>query len=782
MYSPANQTHFSLTIEDFQHDLQVHSFSGQESINTPFAFNVELVSERPNLDLESLLHKPAFLAFNEHGAGIHGQIYRVAQGDSGKRLTRYRLTLVPQLACLAHRINQRIFQQLTVAQIIAQILEEHGILGDAYQFHLGTVYPPRDYCVQYDESDLQFIQRLCSEEGISFHFRHSRSQHVLVFGDDQTVFPRLGQPTAYQQDSGMAADHPVIKHFDLRLETRTSRTTRRDYDFENPRLLLEADHRPQPQKTEPDLEDYDYPGRFTHRERGRLLSKRALERHRADYRQAKGKSDQPTLVSGHFLALSEHPRQEWNDLWLLTRITHEGRQPQVLEESIGNDTGEPEDDFHQGYRNHFTATPWDVFYRPPRIEKPRVSGSQTARVTGPEGEEIHCDQYGRVKVFFYWDRVGTADDKSSCWLRVASSWAGNSHGSVTIPRVGMEVLVTFMEGDPDQPIICGCLVNAVNPTPYELPAHKTRTVLRSRSSPDSTGFNELHLEDRTGQELIYLRAQRDMEQKIENDSRLEVGNERREIIKGNSIAELEAEEHRTVTADRKVELKANDYLHVASSSHTRVGQVLVAEAGQEVHLKAGANLILDAGACITLKAGGQHIVIGAEGIFSSTPINLGGAPFAGTAANPLSPLTPDALLAAQVLPVHGNEAGQAPDSPHRLSVTVSPLPGFAGYANEPYRLLASGTVIQEGLTGPNGQVVFEKVPGMASYEIQLTNGHHFDIEPNESPSTAEPDQRLARQGFRAYETDTEQHKPGASAQAYRAQSSQPGDEQEEPSV
>ncbi|WPO47730.1 type VI secretion system tip protein VgrG [Pseudomonas sp. S1Bt23] len=643
MFNASPQTQFSLTLNDFKHDLQVLSFTGQESISAPYSFDLELVSERPDLDIESLLHKQAFLAFNNSGAGIHGQVYRIAQGDSGKRLTRYSLTLVPQLAYLAHRTNQRIFQQQTVPHIIAQVLEEHGIQSNAYQFQLGSIYPARDYCVQYNESDLYFIQRLCWEEGIHYHFQHSQQGHVLVLGDDQTIFPRLGRPTAYVQDSGLVADDPVIKGFSLRLATRTSRTSQRDYDFEKARMTLEADCHPAPRDGQPDLEDYRYPGGFLQRERGKQLSQRTLEGHRADYRQAEGKSDQPSLVSGHFLELCEHPRQEWNDLWLLTSIRHEGLQPQVLEESLPSDTRERKDDFHQGYRNTFTATPWDVFYRPQQAyEKPRILGSQTAVVTGPQGEEIHCDQYGRVKVQFHWDRAGLIDDKSSCWLRVASSWAGTSHGAVTIPRVGMEVLVSFLEGNPDFPLISGCLSNSANPVPYELPAHKTRSVFRSRSSPDSTGFNELHLEDRSGQELIYLRAQRDMEQKVENDSRLEVGNERKEIIKGNSIVVLEAEDQRTVTADRKVQLKANDYLLVGNSSHTRVGQTLVAEAGQEVHLKAGANLILEAGASITLKAGGQHIVIGPGGIFSSSDIQLGGAPVGGTAANPILPgaLTP----------------------------------------------------------------------------------------------------------------------------------------------
>ncbi|WP_234592399.1 type VI secretion system tip protein TssI/VgrG, partial [Pseudomonas aeruginosa] len=411
MFNPANQTHFSLTLDGLRHDLQVLAFNGHEGISRPYRFELELVGERAGLDLETFLHRPAFLSFTPQGQGVHGLVYGAAQGDAGKRLTRYRLTLVPHLAYLAQRNNQRIFQHLTVPQIVALILEEHGILADAYRFQLGTRYPEREYCVQYDESDLHFVQRLCAEEGIHFHFRHSAEAHLLVFGDDQTVFPRLGRPTAYVHDSGLVADEPVIKRFSLRLASRTTRTTRRDYDFEKPRLLLEAGNRPAADApAEPDLEDYDYPGRFVDRQRGKLLSQRALERHRADRRLGEGVSDQPLLVSGHFLEIAEHPRAEWNDLWLLSEVFHEGKQPQVLEENVTSDTSASTDDFQQGYRNRFLATPWEVFFRPPlEHPKPRVLGSQTAVVTGPPGEEIHCDRYGRVRVQFHWDREGQGD-------------------------------------------------------------------------------------------------------------------------------------------------------------------------------------------------------------------------------------------------------------------------------------------------------------------------------------------------------------------------------------
>jgi type VI secretion system secreted protein VgrG len=637
MFAPANQAHFTLSLEGVEHDFKLLEFQGREAISQPYRFDLELVSERSDLDLESLLHRPAFLALAPDGSGIHGLVHQAAQGESGQRLTCYRLTLVPQLAYLAHRTNQRIFQHLSVPQIVAQVLEEHGIQADAYRFGLGPViYPKREYCVQYDESDLHFIQRLCEEEGIHYHFEHSANGHVLVFGDDQTVFPKLAA-TAYQQDSRLVADQPVIKRFGLRLETRTSRVTRRDYDFEKPRLTMEAAFH---SDFQPDLEDYDYPGRFTERARGKHLSQRALERHRHDYELAEGESDQPQLASGHFLPLGEHPRSDWNQLWLLTEVLHEGKQPQVLEESVTSHV-ETGDGFVQGYRNHFSATPWDIPFRPAlNHPKPKVLGSQTAVITGPAGEEIHCDEYGRVKVQFHWDRETQADDKTSCWLRVSSSWAGDRYGGIAIPRVGMEVLVTFLEGDPDQPLVTGCLYHKEHQVPYDLPANKTRTVFKTLSSPGGGGYNELRIEDRKGAEQIYLHAQRDWDENIEHDQKIRVGHERHDTVDANSYSEYRAEEHRTTHADRKTEIRANDHLTVGNSQHLKIGSGQFVEAGQEIHLSSGLKVVLEAGSELTFKAGGSFIKLDASGITMVGPVirmNSGGSPGKGSGAAPVLP-------------------------------------------------------------------------------------------------------------------------------------------------
>ncbi|MGY2294073.1 type VI secretion system Vgr family protein [Pseudomonas yamanorum] len=632
MFAPANQSAFTLTLDGVPSDLKVFEFKGNEAISEPYRFDLELVSDQPDLDLESLLHRQAFLSFDAQGHGIHGQIYRVAQGDSGRRLTRYQISLVPRLAYLQHSSHQRIFQHQSVPQIIKQVLEGQGIHGDAFEFRLGGVYPEREYCVQFGESDLGFIQRLCSELGIHYHFHHNPDGHLLVFGDDQAVFAQDEHPTDYAPGTGTVADTPVIKRFSVRLEARTTGVNLRDYDFRKPRLQLESEVLGEQL---PSLEDHEYPGHFTDRAHGKHLAQRALERRRGDYRQAHGSGDQPSLVSGQFFRLAAHPREEWNDLWLVTRVVHFGSQPQVLEESVGNGA-------LQGYSNTFVATPWDTAFRPtlPPL-RTRISGYQNAVVTGPVDSEIHCDEYGRVKVQLAWDRVGENNEHSSCWLRVASGWAHEHYGAVLIPRVGMEVLVGFVDGDADTPLVVGCLANAATPVPLDLPADKTRSIFRSQTSPGGGGYNELRIEDRKGAEEIYLRAQRNWTQHVLHDQHMQVDNQRNVIVKGLDRHELQGEELRTTHGNRLTELKQDDHLMIAGSQQVR--------AGFTVHIGAGQRIVIDAGASVTLQAGGHWINVSADGIFSSTEVQLGGSPASAGAL--LTPGLQEKVLAVIAAPL-----------------------------------------------------------------------------------------------------------------------------------
>ena len=622
MLAAANAPQFTLTIPNVHHDFKVLSFKGTEAISELYAIHIELVSEDPDFDLERLLSQPAFLQFGLKGEGLHGHIEEVVAGDPGKRLTHYRLALVPALHYLQFSFNQRIFQHLTVPQIVTQVLQQHGLQTDVFTFHVRTS-AEREYCTQYGESDFEFIQRLCAEDGIAWHYQHSPEGHLLVFTEDPVFFRKLGA-TPFRHAAGMVAEHPVVSRFAVGFRTRTSTVTRRHYDLQRPTRRLENRFT---EPFRPELEDYRYLLLVNTEKQGKQLVRQALERHRRDYELAEGTSNQPTLRSGHLFDLTEHRRKTYNDLWLLLSVTHHGKQPQSLEEAFVSDDKTP-DGFTQGYRNSFSAIPSDVCYRPPMpVPRPPLV-SQTARVTGPAGEEIYCDEYGRVKVEFHWDRTERNSEHSSCWLRVASSWAGDGFGAVTIPRIGMEVVVTFQEGDPDQPLIIGCVANQVMSVAHSLPQNKTRAVLRSHSSPPNGGYNELSIEDRAGLEKIYLRAQRDLEQ----------------LILNNSLCLIKGDESHTTHGVRSTVIGADEWVTIDGNSSTTCAGSLVIQAGQQAHVTAP-DVVIDAGMSLTLTAGGHHLVINAAGIFSSVPVVEGGAPMAGVAPLQALPVSSDAIKA-----------------------------------------------------------------------------------------------------------------------------------------
>ncbi|WP_341520543.1 type VI secretion system tip protein VgrG [Pseudomonas sp. G.S.17] len=650
MLTPANQATFTLDIAGVEHQLRVLSFTAKEAVSRPFSVRIELVSERANLALEDLLHRQAFLAFDAVGNGLHGQIGEIAQGDSGKRFTHYFIRLVPNLLRLEHRHNHRIFQNKSVPEIIALVLKDHGILADEFAFRLSSKScPPRDYCTQYHETDLHFLRRLCEEEGLSFHFEHSRDRHLLIFADDPVALPNLKHPTAYLQGNGLVAQAPVINAFSVRLATRTGKVSRQTYDFEQPGIDMLASAKLADGRV--DLEDYRYPAPFNDRQIGARQAQTVLERHRSDYQLASGKSDQPALLSGHLLTLAEHPREDWNAQWLLVSVVHEGKQPQVLEEY--SDRAAQPGEFSQGYQNRFEAIPGLTPFRPPlKHPKPRILGSQHAIVSGPPGEEIHCDAYGRVKVKFYWDREGVQDEHASCWLRVATGWAHDQYGTAMIPRVGMEVVIGYFEADPDQPYVQACLPNASTRIPLDLPAQKTQTLLKTHSSPGGGGYNELKIEDRQGQEEIAIRAQRDWKEHVLNDQSIQVDNQRSVLVTGLSSHELQGEEHHLTLGPRKTQVLADDSLTVVGNQHISASSYLVSAAGQ-VHLNSKLDVVIDAGMTATIKAGGQWINITPVGIFSSVPIFLGGAPMPGLPAVPGMPMAvakQTALAASASLP------------------------------------------------------------------------------------------------------------------------------------
>ena len=364
-------------------------------------------------------------------------------------------------------------------------------------------------------------------------------------------------------------------------------------------------------------------------------------------------------------------------------------------------------------------------------------GSQTAVVTGPAGEEIHCDQYGRVKVQFHWDREGQADDTTSCWLRVSSSWAGDGYGAIAIPRIGMEVLVTFLEGDPDQPLVTGCLYHAEHVVPYALPANKTRSLFKTLSSPGGGGYNELRIEDKKGAEQIYLHAQRDWDENIEHDQKIRVGHERHDTVEANSYSQFLAEEHRTTHADRKVETRSNDHLTVGQKQHVKVGVGQFVEAGNEIHYYAGNKVVIDAGMELTAVGGGSFLKLDPGGVTLSgatIKINSGGGPGKGSGIAILPPVIPGAADA--------DKAGNLLDSANANTTwlelnlhhdNLEPVPGAA------YKVEFSDGSVREGVLDKKGFARLEDVPPGPSKIYYGEDPRSFELEPIKATKTTQRD-------------------------------------------
>lgn len=619
MFNLANESHFTLTVDGLENTgLQVLAFEGKETISKPYQFEVTLVNKNIRFDITKLLSRPAYLAFTpDQKNGIHGSILSVQRGAIGNDYAEYKIIISPNFSHLEKRTNQRIFQHKTVPQIISQILNEYGITeGNQHEFRLKEEYPERNYCVQYDETDAYFIQRLCQEEGIFYYFKHQPNNHLMIFGDSNPVFTTLPETIRYASDTGFVADTTVIKAFNVSLTSKTKRATWRDYNYTNTKIPEGQAEGTQSAKAngaiEPDIEFYDYPGRFMDNARGKQLAQIEIERLRTEQVLAQGYSDVPIVHVGHYFTLEDHPSLDAKDPWLLNTIIHQGKQPQVTEalggehnahlaKTFSSDTSAvfPEGDFHQGYRNTFSATPKDVPWRPPLdYPKTRIYGSQTAKVVGPADQEIFCNEYGSVKVQFPWDREGQFDENSSCWVRVGSSWAHKGYGTFTIPRIGMEAVISFLEGDPDQPIITGCVNNGVNAQAQSMPDNKTKTGFKTNSSPGGGGFNEFTLEDKAGQEQIFLHAQKNMDAVVKNDLTETIQHDMATTVTNQKTIVVGQGSGSSIAMDGE-----NIVLQVGASKIVITAEKIYIDAVTEIHQIAANTINLDAPTDITLNCG-----------------------------------------------------------------------------------------------------------------------------------------------------------------------------------
>ncbi|MBF8224316.1 type VI secretion system tip protein VgrG, partial [Halomonas sp. 328] len=642
----ASGLHFTLSLAGAADlDLAVLDFTLDEALSTPFRLTLQVASRDGELSAEAFLDREASLTVWQDGEPlrrVHGLVSEFARGDRGHRRTFYHLEVRPALWRLGLRHNSRIFQGVSPLTIINTLCEERGLTDVA--FAVTREPAEREYCVQYRESDLAFIQRLAAEEGLCFFHEffergeNAEGGHRLVFADDPQVLGGLG-PRTYHGRAGGTPPQRHLRKLKQVARVAPASAVLKDYSFKQPAYSQLHEHAADgldAHAQRDDYEHYDYPGRYKADASGTAFTRIRLEALRRQALTAEAESDLPELAPGTRFTLEGHDLEETNRDWQVLAAVHTGSQPQALEEEAAQADG------LTTLANTLVLAPADRAWRPEPPLRPRVDGPQVAFVVGPEGEEIHCDEHGRVKVQFPWDRYAEPNETASAWLRVSQGWAGGGYGSLAIPRIGHEVVVSFLEGDPDQPIITGRTYHAVNTPPYALPEHKTRTVLRTQSH-QGEGFNELRFEDQADQEQIWLHAQKDLELLTHNDRTEEIGNDSFLSIHRDRIAEVDSDDHLTVHGNRHAQVDGDDHLIVGASRHEKTARAQLIEAGQEVHHKAGSKTVIDAGAEITLQAGGSFIKLDPSGITivgAQVKINSGGSPGRGSGQAVVLPRLP----------------------------------------------------------------------------------------------------------------------------------------------
>ncbi|HTX37403.1 MAG TPA: type VI secretion system tip protein TssI/VgrG [Bryobacteraceae bacterium] len=596
-------------------EVLLEKFSGTEALSTPFEFKVALLSPDFSLDLKSLLRTSAtvtiFLA--DGSERVFNAVFRsLAQAKEGEEivtereamgitnphtdLATYEGILVPQVWFLSLDCDCKIFQSMTVPDIVGSVLKDKGVSN--YAFRTNGTYPEREYCVQYRESSLHFISRLLEEEGIFYFFEHTETEHTMVFADNSSLLPACpNQATAqysYDKEGWVGEGQEGVASLE-RIETAyTGKVALTDYYFETPSLSLMAT------LADENEEAYDYPGEYTTLSDGERYARIRLEEREALQFVVNGSSRCRAFRAGCYFKLEGHFRTDTNLEYFLTSVTH-----QAFDSTYRQDKDKSHD-----YTNTFTAIPKTVPYRPPRkTMRPTVHGMQPALVVGKKDEEIWVDNYGRVKVQFYWDRVGQKNENSSCWIRVSQIWAGKSWGWVTIPRIGQEVLVDFLEGDPDRPIIVGRVYNADQTTPYTLPDNQTQSGIKTRSSKGGTSdnYNELRFEDLKGQEMITFHAEKDMSTSVEHDDT--------QLVQNNRTINVDGTHTETIVKDTTITITQGNH----STTLNAGNQTITLDKGNQTTTVSLGSISMTAMQSITLTVGASSITIDQEGISIVAP-------------------------------------------------------------------------------------------------------------------------------------------------------------------
>jgi type VI secretion system secreted protein VgrG len=577
--------------------LLLRQMSGTEALSQPFLWDLDLLSEKGDINPDDLLGQKVSVSCtlpNGKQRFFHGYVTEFSQGGWLQRYYRYRATVRPWYWLLTRTADCRIYQALTVPQIFEEVVKQYGFTD--YELRLSGSYQPREYCVQYRESDFNFLSRLLEHEGIYFFFEHTASKHTLVLVDDPSKHQTFeGYETVPYYAPG--GKDPLRKrdHLESWAYTRTvlpGSFATSDFDFEKPRKSLAGSATIAREHQQSTYEVFDYPGELPQldsQQSDRMANVRIQEL-QASYMVANGHGNAAGLSTGLRFTLDKYPRKDLNIAYVITQATY----------TLTADAYEPGAAHEEStFEVAIEAIDARTHFRPARrTRKPMIHGAQTAMVVGPAGEEIYTDKYGRVKVQFHWDRYGKQDEQSSCWVRVAQLWAGKNWGMIHIPRIGQEVIVSFLEGDPDRPIITGRVYNGDAMPPYGLPDNATQSGIKSRSSKGGAdaNFNEIRFEDLKGSEQLYIHAEKNQDGVVENDETHSVGHDRSKTIVNDEITKVGNDRTETVGHNESISIGVSRSEQVGANEDIRIGANRTEAVGANESISIAANRSIKVGA------------------------------------------------------------------------------------------------------------------------------------------------------------------------------------------
>ena len=607
--------------------LLFHRMTATESLGRLFQFDLDLLSSDPNIDFDKLLGQNVTVRLelpDDQTRYFNGFVSRFSQEGSVDDFNAYSMTLHPWLWFLTRTADCRIFQEMTVPDIIKQVFRDHGFTD--FEEALSGEYRNWTYCVQYRETDFNFVSRLMEQEGIYYYFKHEQNRHMLVLSDSVSShdpFPGYETIPYFPPDQHLIRETHHIHEWTISREVQPGVYALTEYDFENPKANLLVKSAISRNHAQSSLEIFDYPGEYVTAGEGDTYVNARIQELQAEYEQAQGQANARGLAVGSLFQLTDYPREDQNQEYLVVSATYE-----LESDAYSSGASSASEDV---YTCSFTAMSSKQQFRAERTTpKPLVQGPQTAVVVGPSGEEIHTDKFGRVKVQFHWDRYGKSDENSSCWVRVSHPTAGKGWGSVQIPRIGQEVIVDFLEGDPDRPIITGRVYNKGNMPPYELPGGGMVSGMKSNSTPGGRGYNEMSMNDSKGEEGMTIHAQKDMDSTIENNRSATVvgGNDKLAVQAGTRSVTVKGNTSLTVeSGDRTVNVTGNYQLDTTSEikmqAPTKItltcgGSTFTMEPGK-ITIKAGGNasITLDANA-LAKSSAGSKVLLDSNALMQST--------------------------------------------------------------------------------------------------------------------------------------------------------------------